>query len=66
MFRSMDAAESAALAVASTAGAFGEMCEVIALNVGPAEAPLRAASILNGWFTDEIISDLAVGPDETQ
>jgi hypothetical protein len=63
LFRSMDAGESAALAVASDGGTFGEMCEVIAREVGAADAPLRAASILNGWFTDEIIADLTVRPE---
>jgi hypothetical protein len=58
MFRSMDAAESAALAVAAAGGTFGDMCEAIAAEVGAAEAPLRAASILNGWFADEIIAQL--------
>jgi hypothetical protein len=65
MFRSMDAAESAALAVASTGGTFGGMCEVIAQEVGAAEAPMRAASILNGWFADEVIANLAVDRCET-
>ena len=62
MFRSMDAAESAAMIVASTGGTFGEMCEAIAREVGPAEAPARAASILNGWFGDEIIASVAIAP----
>jgi hypothetical protein len=66
LFRSMDAAESAALAVASAGGTFGEICEAIAREVGAADAPLRAASILNGWFSDEIIADLMLGPDETR
>jgi Putative DNA-binding domain len=66
MFRSMNAAESAALAVASAGGTFGEICEVIAREVGDCEAPLRAASILNGWFADEIIASLAVVPSETR
>jgi Putative DNA-binding domain len=66
LFRSMDAAESAALAVAGEGGTFGEMCEVIAREVGAADAPLRAASILNSWFADEIIADLTVGPEETR
>jgi hypothetical protein len=65
MFRSMTAVESAALAVASSGGTFGEMCEVIGREVGAAEAPLRAASILKAWFADEIIADLAVVPRET-
>jgi hypothetical protein len=64
MFRSMDAAESAALAVASAGGTFGEMCEAIAREVGAADAPLRAASILNGWFADEVIADLTIAPNE--
>jgi hypothetical protein len=66
LFRSMDATESAALAVASAGGTFGEMCEVIAQQVGVADAPLRAASILNGWFADEIIADLMVGDEEAR
>lgn len=65
MFRSLDAAESAALVVASAGGTFGEMCEVIAREVGATEAPPRAASILNGWFADEIIANLAVVPSES-
>jgi len=63
LFRSMDTAESAALAVASEGGTFGEMCEAIGGEVGAADAPLRAASILNCWFADEIIADLTVGPE---
>jgi hypothetical protein len=66
MFRSMDAAESAALAVASAGGTFGEICEAIGQEVGAAEAPSRAASVLNGWFADEIIADLTVAPNETR
>jgi hypothetical protein len=62
----MDAAESAALAIASAGGTFGEMCEAIAAEVGAADAPPRAASMLNGWFADEIIADLRVGPDKTR
>ena len=65
MFRSMNAAESAALAIASSGGTFGEMCEAIALEVGAAEAPSRAASILNGWFADEIIANLTFVRSET-
>jgi hypothetical protein len=65
MFRSMDAAESAALAIAVAGGTFGEMCEAIAREVDAAEAPLRAASILNAWFADEIIASLAVIPSQT-
>jgi hypothetical protein len=65
MFRSINAAESAAMAVANSGGTFGEMCEAIAREVGDAEAPLRAASILSGWFEDEVIVNLAVVPRET-
>ena len=63
LYRSMDASESAALAVAQASGTFGEICEVIAREVGVADAPLRAASILNGWFADQMVADLSVRPD---
>jgi hypothetical protein len=62
LYRSMDAAESAALAVAQASGTFGEICEVIAEEVGVADAPSRAASIMNAWFADEIIGNLTVVP----
>ena len=65
MFRSIDAAESAALTVANTRGTFGEICEALGQEIGAAEAPPRAASILRGWFGDEIIADLTVGADAT-
>ena len=64
MFRSMDVAESAALNITRSGGNFGEMCEPIAREVGAADAPLRAASILKDWFADEIIADLKVASDE--
>jgi len=63
LFRSMDSSESAALAVVRGGGTFGEMCEAIAEEVGAAAAPARAASILSGWFSDEMIGDVTVRAD---
>ncbi len=60
LFRSMDAGETAALAVACQAGTFDQICASIAEVTGPDEAPLRAASILKSWFADQIIGDLHV------
>lgn len=60
MFRSVDHVEAAALTAACGGLGFGVICESVAGEVDAGEAPLRAASLLRGWFADELIADLDV------
>jgi hypothetical protein len=59
----MEAPESIAAEVVRAGGTFGAMCEAIATEVGAAAAPSRAASILSGWFADEVIGDVTIQSD---
>lgn len=63
LFRSMDAAEAAALAVVRGGGSFGRMCEAVAAEVGEEAAPARAAAILATWLKDKVIADVTIGSD---
>ena len=58
LVRSMDTVESRAIASALAGENFGQLCEAVAREVGDADAPLRAASLLRGWFAEELIADL--------
>lgn len=56
LFRSLDEVEAAALDAAAAGASFGELCEVIALGVDETQVALRAASLLRGWITEELIA----------
>lgn len=60
MYRSMDAEEAELVGAALAGASFGELCARVAESVGPADAPLRAASVLRGWFSEELLADIVV------
>lgn len=49
-FRAIDLLEHAALRQMRDGETFGDMCELVARQIGPEAAPLRAAQILQGWL----------------
>lgn len=57
-FRSMDAAECAALDAATAGRSFPEICETLAAFVPEAEIPLRAATLASTWVDSGIIASL--------
>jgi len=58
LFRSMDADEAGALDAAVAGASFGALCERIAVSVGAADAPLRAASLLRSWFSEGLVAEV--------
>lgn len=54
-FRSLTPGEASALDAARSGWPFGELCELLCQEVGPAEAPARAAALLRGWVTSGLI-----------
>jgi len=60
-FRSLDAAEAAALDAAIAGRAFGEICEALGAFLTEDEIPLRAAMLLGAWMDSGMI--VGVGPD---
>jgi len=60
-FRAIDALEHTALVAMQDGATFGDMCELVAREVDPAQAPLRAARILQGWLEWGIVA--TVGHD---
>lgn len=59
-FRSVDAVELVALEAALAGEGFAAICERLADCVGEDQAALRAASLLRGWLTEELITGLAL------
>ena len=55
-FRAIDLLEHAALQAMQDGATFGDMCELVAREVDPNEAPLRAAQILRGWLEWGIVA----------
>lgn len=55
-FRAIDLLERAALQAMRDGATFGDMCELVAREVDPNEAPLRAAQILRGWLEWGIVA----------
>ncbi len=55
-FRSLDAAEAAALDGALRGWPFGELCERLCALLGEAQAPARAAALLRDWVGSGLIS----------
>jgi hypothetical protein len=60
-FRAIDLLEHAALQAMQDGATFGDLCELVAQQVDPDAAPLRAAQILQGWLEWGIVA--AVGHD---
>jgi hypothetical protein len=54
-FRSLDAAEEAALEAAIAGRPFGEICEELGAFLAEEEIPLRAATLVAGWLDSGII-----------
>ena len=57
-FRGIEPLEHAALQAMRAHANFGEMCELVALEVGTEAAPLRAAQILQGWLEWGIVATI--------
>jgi hypothetical protein len=55
-FRAIDPLEHAALQAMRDGATFGDMCELVAQNIDPEAAPLRAAQILQGWLEWGIVA----------
>jgi hypothetical protein len=55
-FRAIDALEFAALQAMQDGASFGDLCELVAGEVDPETAPLRAAQILQGWLEWGIVA----------
>ncbi|HJT14096.1 MAG TPA: DNA-binding domain-containing protein [Dongiaceae bacterium] len=60
-FRAIDALEFSALQAMRDGATFGDLCELVAGEVDPETAPLRAAQILQGWLEWGIVA--TVGHD---
>ena len=58
-YRSLDAAETAALAVVSGSGTFGDMCETLCDWHDAEAVPLVAAGMLKRWIVEELVTKLA-------
>jgi putative DNA-binding protein len=56
LFRSLDAAEAAAIDAARDGANFGTICEHFTQYVDEPDVALRAASLLRGWIAEELIS----------
>ena len=54
-FRSLDAAEDAALTCATGEGTFADLCDALCTVCDPAEVPVRAASLLKRWVADGLV-----------
>jgi len=54
-FRSLSAAEAAALDAARSGWPFAELCELLCEEVGEAQAPAQAAELLRGWLAAGLI-----------
>jgi hypothetical protein len=58
-YRSLEPAETAALAVVREGGSFGEMCEALCEWHEADEVPLVAAGMLKRWIVEELLVALA-------
>ena len=58
VFRSLDAAEAAALRITMNGGSGGELCVSLCEHVAAAQAPLRAAALLRSWLDAGLITGL--------
>jgi len=57
-FRAIDPLEHAALGAMQEGATFGDMCELVARDVNPEAAPLRAAQILQGWLEWGVVATI--------
>jgi len=58
-FRAVDPLEFAALQAMQGGASFGDLCELVAGEVDPETAPLRAAQILQGWLEWGIVATVS-------
>ncbi len=58
-FRSLPPTEAAVLDAARSGWPFGELCALLCDEVGEAQAPVQAATLLRGWVDSGLISDTA-------
>jgi hypothetical protein len=58
-FRAVDLLEFAALQAMQGGASFGDLCELVAGEVDPETAPLRAAQILQGWLEWGIVATVS-------
>ena len=58
-FRAIDALEFSALQAMQGGATFGDLCELVAGEVDPETAPLRAAQILQGWLEWGIVATVS-------
>lgn len=56
LFRSVDPVEAIALEAARAGKSFGALCETLAVCVEETQVAMRAASLLRGWLTEELIA----------
>ena len=56
LFRSLSEVEAAALDAVRNGASFAEVCAGVAMTEGVENAPLKAASLLRGWFAEELIA----------
>jgi hypothetical protein len=61
-FRSIGAAEAAAIRLAASDRSFGEICETLATLVGTDNAAGAAAGFLDGWLGSGLIVSLRTAP----
>jgi hypothetical protein len=58
-FRAIDPLEFSALQAMQGGASFGDLCELVAKEVNPETAPLRAAQILQGWLEWGIVATVS-------
>ena len=58
-FRAIDALEFSALQAMRDGATFGDLCELVAGEVDPETAPVRAAQILQGWLEWGIVATVS-------
>lgn len=63
-YRTLDALEAGAIALATAGASFGELCEELAQRKGDDEAPGLAAAFLARWQTDGLFRRLCNGPPD--
>jgi putative DNA-binding protein len=59
LFRSVDPVEAIALQAARAGNSFGALCETLATSVEETQVAMRAASLLRGWLSEELIAAYA-------
>jgi hypothetical protein len=58
-FRAIDLLEFSAMQAMRGGATFGDLCELVAGEVGPETAPVRAAQILQGWLEWGIVATVS-------